>query len=610
MNKKLKKAAALLSKLNPSREKVRVTKGGLLALLLMTLVYAAVAFFNLGTTKTPETYGVLGADDAVVFDLGTETGVDALYIYYGIGNENSLTFEVSRDGETWQQVGEPLEFRFDQIFRWVKQDFGATGRYIRALRTSGADDIHVYEIVPAKEGAPLPVVSVSGKGDAKALIDEQALLDTTASHKTGMYFDEVYHARTAYEFIHHLKVYETTHPPLGKVLISAGIALFGMNPFGWRVVGTLFGVLMIPAMFLLALVLFKKQKYALLAAFLMAVDFMHFAQTRIATIDVYAVFFIILMYFFMFWYLGLDFYQAPLRKMLLPLGLSGLMFAFGAASKWTCLYAGAGLAVLYFWNLWRHYRFHEAAELLIARKRPLPENIPPELAKTLQKGFWPRAFKTSLWCLLFFVAVPGLIYVLSYLPEVFVPNSGSLWEIVVRSQKTMFNYHKDLVAEHSFSSPWYEWPMMVRPIWYFVSREVGSGMLSTISSFGNPAVWWGGVVTMLLMIALGIYKKDTAVWLILAGFLAQYLPWVLVPRLTFIYHFFNSVPFVILSIVYCARLLLERRTHKRLFRTALYSYLGLALLLFVAFYPVISGLVVPTSYVEALTWSPSWVFGV
>ena len=36
--------------------------------------------------------------------------------------------------------------------------------------------------------------------------------------------------------------------------------------------------------------------------------------------------------------------------------------------------------------------------------------------------------------------------------------------------------------------------------------------------------------------------------LVLIGFASQFLPWVLVPRSTFIYHYFASVPFIILGV--------------------------------------------------------------
>ena len=69
-------------------------------------------------------------------------------------------------------------------------------------------------------------------------------------------------------------------------------------------------------------------------------------DATIATIDVYAVFFILLMYYFMYRYVTLNFFTGGLKKTLVPLGACGLFFGVGAACKWTCIYAGAGLAAL------------------------------------------------------------------------------------------------------------------------------------------------------------------------------------------------------------------------------------------------------------------------
>lgn len=67
---------------------------------------------------------------------------------------------------------------------------------------------------------------------------------TTYEYRT--MFDEVYHARTAYEMLHRLPIYENTHPPLGKYLMSLEIRIFGMTSFGWRIVCALMGTLMVP----------------------------------------------------------------------------------------------------------------------------------------------------------------------------------------------------------------------------------------------------------------------------------------------------------------------------------------------------------------------------
>jgi len=163
-----------------------------------------------------------------------------------------------------------------------------------------------------------------------------------------MYFDEVYHARTAYEHISGISPYENSHPPLGKIFIMLGVAIFGMNPFGWRIIGTLFGIAMIPLMYCFALRLFKKREYAFFAAALFAFDFMHFAQTRIGTIDVYGVFFVIAMLYYMYKFYITNYNVQPLKTVLLPLGTAGVMFGLGSASKWICIYTGAGLAVMFF----------------------------------------------------------------------------------------------------------------------------------------------------------------------------------------------------------------------------------------------------------------------
>ena len=78
----------------------------------------------------------------------------------------------------------------------------------------------------------------------------------------GMYFDELYHGRTAYEHLHGIAPYENSHPPLGKIFIMLGIAIFGMNAFGWRIIGTLFGIAMVPIMYAFGKKLFRRSDYA------------------------------------------------------------------------------------------------------------------------------------------------------------------------------------------------------------------------------------------------------------------------------------------------------------------------------------------------------------
>ena len=51
-----------------------------------------------------------------------------------------------------------------------------------------------------------------------------------------------------------------------------------------------------------------------------------------------------------------------------------------------------------------------------------------------------------------------------------------------------------------------------------------------------------------------------ALAVVLVGVAANYLPWTLVPRCTFQYHFFPTVPFIILAAVFLVMRLEERDT--------------------------------------------------
>jgi len=88
--------------------------------------------------------------------------------------------------------------------------------------------------------------------------------------------------------------------------------------------------------------------------------------------------------------------------------------------------------------------------------------------------------------------------------------------------------------------------------------------------------------------------------MVVIGFASQFLPWVLVPRSTFIYHYFASVPFIIIASV----VLLDavRQRSPKVFEVASCVLLACAAALFVMFYPLESGLPCPRAYAEHLRW--------
>ena len=133
---------------------------------------------------------------------------------------------------------------------------------------------------------------------------------------------------------------------MGKLIISLGIRLFGMNPFGWRFMGALFGVLMLPVLYHLLKQLCGRTRLSFAGTVLFAFDFMHFTQTRIATIDTYAVFFLLLMYDAMVVFLKGDVGRDSWKRLLPPLLVCGVFTGLGIAAKWTAAYGALGLACL------------------------------------------------------------------------------------------------------------------------------------------------------------------------------------------------------------------------------------------------------------------------
>jgi len=571
----------------------------------MTIVYTLIAFYNLGDANTASNfYKGQKEEDYIVVNFNKTTNLSRMIYSHNVqqGNSASGVYEVYYENPNI--AGDYIfldNIKTGPFFEWQFKDY-------ENIQTSKVK-IKVYTpklainevgFIEKDSNGNLSVIPITidefvtedtaDNADPRNLVDEQNTVPVKPSYMNGTYFDEIYFPRTAYENIHSLPVYETTHPPLGKVIMAAGVGLFGMNPFGWRFMGTLFGVLMIPAMYLFGLKIFKKRFYAFCAAFLMMFDFMHLTQTRLATIDSFATFFIILMYYFMYDYFTYKSYDLTFKRSLKPLLLCGIAFGLGMATKWIGLYAGGGLAFIFCLA-----KFGEANDVVAKRYK----------SKDDKAWYEHNLLPTILWSLVFFVIIPGTIYVLSYIPYTFAPGDKSLINIVLENQKYMYDYHSNLNATHAYGSPWWTWPLDARPIWYYIAPGLTDNIRSTIASFGNPAIWWVGMPAIFFSFYLAWKKKDKAMLVVFVAFGFQYLPWILVTRVAFIYHYFSAVPFLIFMIIYCMKYLIER---DHIFKYIAYIYLAIIFILFVLYFPVLTGVTVPTKYIEALRLFSSWYF--
>ena len=624
----------------PTDIKLHFTKRDRIYVLVLTLVYGAIALFRLGTLKFPTSYWAANTGDSVRIEFGRSVKLSDIWQNSGISFTN---YKIVTDSGDEIAFNSKERAEYGHMFRWTSVNKSETAKAKATtgvtLTVIGGDtgrpkdpDLVLLEIAFFDEEGKL-VEGVTAEGAGAAAVDEQGTVPAYSSYMNGMYFDELYHGRTAWEHINNQTVYEWTHPPLGKLFIALGILIFGMKPFGWRIMGVLFGIAMVPIMYCFGKKLLKRSELALFSTFLFTFDFMHFTQTRISTIDVYGVFFILLMTYFMYDFISMDIGDDP-KKMLKSLALSGLFFGLGCASKWIDIYTGAALAVLFFVKLItmgvKSYKLAKLKKFNDAK---------------LVKKFWQRAGMLCSWCLIFFVIVPIIIYSAAYFryytaqwkparqAQIYAANTSeyasadevklSLGDAVdtyikgvVSNQKDMYNYHSKLKSDHSASSPWWMWLFDLRPTWFYVGGYGNPhGWVGTISTFGNPATWTAcTIATAALIFVLIFHRKKFTLeaWFLFVCMASSFLPWVLVPRSTYAYHFFATVPYITLAAGYLIGYIEDvdacKREEKGLkpgnIGKVKYVWMAIAGVLFIVFYPVISGLEVPREYIAALQWVP------
>ena len=290
------------------------------------------------------------------------------------------------------------------------------------------------------------------------------------------------------------------------------------------------------------------------------------------------------------------------KKLLPPLLFSGIFMGLGIASKWTVAYGAVGLAVLFFGKLIVSYREEKGHA-------------------AVQKALLNKSIKLCLWCCLLFIAIPFGIYFTAFLPLTTLPhNRYDVFGRFIAYQTHMYNYHSTLQATHPFESPWYQWPFDIRNVWYYGNYSADSeGHIRTISVLGNPLFFWACVPATVYAFVRAVKRHSRTALICVIGFLSAYLPWVLVPRCTFIYHYFTAVPFILIAFLIAYQCLEETASLRRVIftkgavtltvgRILLLACVLVHILMFIAFYPVLTGTLTTQNYANALEWLPSWFF--
>lgn len=357
-------------------------------------------------------------------------------------------------------------------------------------------------------------------------------------------FDEVYHVPTFRAFSQNNPApfdvyakapepgtaYDWLHPPLAKLIQAGSIKLWGDNSFGWRFPSAILGVLSIAAVYYLAVSVTKKETAALLAALIFSLDNLQLTMSRVAMNDIFVTTFIL------------------------------FALAFFYQKKWLVAAVFTGLAI----------STKHSALLLY----PI----------FLLQGLSSKAFKESpywkLWPLVF---IPPIIYLLSF---------GQFWlqghslQQFIDLHKQIYYYQTHLTATHAYQSPAWQWPLLIRPVWFYVNY--GQNTVANIYNLGNPIIFWLGLVALIQGLSFGF---------LILSYLGLWLPFIASPRIMFLHHYLPAL--AVLTVI--LGVWLGRFSKKTITVITIIIFIT-----FIFFYPINTAIALPSSWLKYWFWLPSW----
>ena len=400
-------------------------------------------------------------------------------------------------------------------------------------------------------------------------------------------FDELYYAYTAGKYVAGEEAYSTeipprqdpaiewTHPPTAKLLIAGGIVLAGDNPLGWRIASVLFGIAGVAIAYLLALSLTGSRITSGLAAGLLLMDGLYLVESRTGMSNLFVLVFAngALLAFYRVLTVSPERVGPPLLA-------TGLFIGLGFATKWSCLALAGLIGLVVCWRTFQLWRLAHATN----------RGVAPEVQAGLRAHLH--------WAPIALVALPLAIYLASYLHFWL---TGHNWADFIALHRDMLAYHRNLGVVHNDSSPWWQWPLAARGVWYYVDERRREGAF--VFANGNPLLYWPMVVAVAWVVIDWWGRRSTALLILIIGFFGQWLPWAFSPRGTFIYHFMPAVP---LGCVAITLVLTGAWRQGGISRIAATGYALAVIATFAWFYPLYTAIPLSPEQVSLRMWLESW----
>lgn len=331
-------------------------------------------------------------------------------------------------------------------------------------------------------------------------------------------FDEVHFVGQARHYLH-AETFLDPHPPVAKLLIAVGIWMFGDHSWSWRVGNAMMGTILVGVTYLLGRRMFKDRLAATLAAGFVLLDGFFLVDSRIACIDIVYLTFAAISYLLLF-----RFMQAQTllekRTLLIPMGI---VLGLCLGSKLyipavACVLSAAFVA----YNIWQ----------LRSDQRPAGAN---------DDGPDPYRDYRVIAAVGTLATVTGIFYISTFLINYFLGWWGGISDLFHYIGHDVVWYEDSVSsATHPYSSRWWSWPMMLRPVAYWQNFPK-EGKVSTVWGGGNPLIWWGALTGMTFTAIYAIEKPTVTRIFMLSGYLTYVLMWVWIGRTLFLYHYMPAV---------------------------------------------------------------------
>ena len=421
------------------------------------------------------------------------------------------------------------------------------------------------------------------------------------------------------------------HPPLGKWLIAVGMALFGAeNSFAWRVSVAVAGIMLVGLIMVAAYMLLKSHLLAVIAGFLFAIDGHAIVLSRVSLLDNFVTLFTLLGVIFVL--RDRQTLQIKLSRWLTQhpqsmwgpalwnrpwLFAAGVSFGLATAVKWSGLYflATFGIYIVIMealdrkragYSLWFSGAVLKQAPIVFVLMVPVAvlSYLASWMGWIFTSGGYYRQLVTD---------DPSLRWsgALSWAPD----WVQSLWAFHVST----YQFHVGLTAEHGYQSHPLTWLLMLRPTsMFYESAALGEAgcsfdsCASAITPIANPLIWWSAVIAVFYLLYRLIRYRSRTEGFILMGMVAGYLPWLMYANRT-VFQFYSIIfePYLILALTLALGIVLGRKSddaHRRTTGIAwVSSFLVLASLFSIFFYPLWSAMQIPYWYWQIHMWLPSWI---